>query len=151
MGVRFACTAWEAGRILKQQDIDVLVLNISDLQADGLQLLQSIKTNRSLTEVITLTMPSSINWSIKTMKLGVYADLLIPFDTEDLAEKIRTACARKKRMEKTGRSLMAKFDDMMTAATFAEAGEIESARVFLKGTDKLKKTLPGKKDEDEKV
>lgn len=129
--VFFVQSASETIAMVHTNDIDVVVVNMDDVEDHGLRLLDSIKNSGFCTEVITLTMPSAFHCSIKSMKLGSFADLLIPFDNEDLAEKIQAASARKKAREKTKRSLVDRFDDVMISATFAEAGEVDTARQIL--------------------
>lgn len=128
----FVQSATEALDMIQNNDIEVAVLNMHDLEGDGLRLLESIKKARFITEVITLTMPSAIQWSIKSMKLGAFADLLIPFDNEDLVEKMREAADTKRAKGKKGKSLFEKFEDAMVSATFAEVGEADTAREMFK-------------------
>jgi DNA-binding NtrC family response regulator len=130
--VFFVQSAFETLAMVHNSDIDVVVVNMDDVEDRGLRLLDSIKNSGFYTEVITLTMPSAFHRSIESMKLGSFADLLIPFHNEDLAEKIQEATARKKAREKTKRSLVERFDDVMISATFAEAGEVDTARHIFK-------------------
>ena len=116
--------------MVQNNDIDVVVLNMNDVEGHGLRLLDAIQKSRFRTEVITLSMPSAIHWSIESMKLGAFADLLIPFDNEDLAEKIRQASAKNRTREK--KPLLEKFEDVMVSASFAEMGEIDTARQISK-------------------
>ncbi len=88
VAVSFAQTASEALAILQRDDIDVVVINVNDLGAGGIRILDSIKETKTFAEFITLTSPSSIHWSIEGMKRGAFADLLIPFDLEDLLARI---------------------------------------------------------------
>ena len=61
------------------------------------------------------------------MKLGVFDDLLMPFDLEDLVGKILKAWEKRK-AEKRGRSLRQRFEDFAVAVFFAEAGDYDTAR-----------------------
>lgn len=131
--VFFVQSAPETLAMVHNNDIDVVVVNMADVTDHGMRLLASIKNSGFNTEVITLTMPSAFHRSIESMKYGSFADLLIPFHNEDLAEKIQEASARKKARdtETRKRSLVERFDDVMISATFAEAGEADIARQLL--------------------
>jgi DNA-binding NtrC family response regulator len=89
--VSLAQTTSEALAILQSDDIDVVVINFNDLGANGIRILDSMKKTKTFAEFISLTSPSSIHWSIEGMKRGAFADLLIPFDLEDLLTKLREA------------------------------------------------------------
>jgi FixJ family two-component response regulator len=52
-------------------------------------------------ECMTLTIPSTMHWSIDSMKQGILADLLIPFNNENLLAKVQEAVARKEIEETT--------------------------------------------------
>jgi len=131
--VDFVQSVPETSAAVQSQDIDVVILNMTDLQADSLQLLDSIRKSGSLAEVITLSVQATIHWSIQCMKLGAFADLVIPFNNEDLVETIREASARKHLRERERRPLWQKFEDAMVAATFAEVGEVDAAREIVNG------------------
>jgi DNA-binding NtrC family response regulator len=130
--VTFARTNLEAFDILGCDDIDVVLINVSDLGVDGIRILDSIKKTKNLAECITLTSPSSIHWSIEGMKRGAYADLLIPFDLEDLLAKVREAAATKKSKKlKEKRSIRKRLEDLMVSATLAESGDFKGAKDIL--------------------
>jgi len=132
VAVSFAQTASEALAILQRDDIDVVVINVNDLGAGGIRILDSIKETKNFAEFITLTSPSSIHWSIEGMKRGAFADLLIPFDLEDLLAKLREAGAKKKSKKgKKKRSIRKRLEDLMVSATLAESGDFNGAKQIL--------------------
>jgi len=131
--VDFVQSAPETSAMMQSKDIDVVIVNMNDLKANSLQLLNSIKKTGSFAEVITLSVQATIHWSIQCMKLGAFADLVIPFDNEDLVETIREASARKQTREKEKKPLWQKFEDAMVAAAFAEVGEVDAAREIVNG------------------
>ncbi|NIV94178.1 response regulator [candidate division KSB1 bacterium] len=133
MAVSFAQTGSEALAIVQRDDIDVVVINFNDLGANGIRILDSMKQTKTFAEFITLTSPSSIQWSIEGMKRGAFADLLIPFDLEDLLTKLREAGAKKKfKSGRRKRSIRKRLEDLMVSATLAESGDFNGAKQILK-------------------
>jgi DNA-binding NtrC family response regulator len=132
VAVSFAQSGSEALAILQCDDIDVVVINVNDLGANGIRILDSMKKTKTLAEFITLTSPSSIHWSIEGMKRGAFADLLIPFDLADLLAKLREAGAKKKSKKgKKKKSIRKRFEDLMVSATLAESGDFKGAEQIL--------------------
>jgi hypothetical protein len=84
------------------------------------------------------------------MKLGAFADMLIPFDNEDLACKIREAGTSSKAKRKMRRSLRGRIDATMVSVAFAEAGDEDAARGFLKEARK-RKSERRKEHKDDKL
>jgi len=133
VAVSLVQTASEAISILQSDDIDVVVINFNDLGAEGIRILDSIKKTKTFAEFITLTSPSSIHWSIEGMKRGAFADLLIPFDLEDLLTRLREAGAKKKSKKgKKKKSIRKRLEDLMVSATLAESGDFNGAKQILK-------------------
>lgn len=135
-------SANEAVNTLIKKKIDVVVLNMKELQMSGIHILSRIKKVRPLTEVVMLTTPSIIHLSIEGMKLGAFDDLLLPPDIGDLQRMIRKAGIRKKEKEveekKKRRSIIDTLDDIAVSATYAEAGQFETAMEILKKGEKEK-------------
>jgi DNA-binding NtrC family response regulator len=130
--VSFAQSGSEALAILQRDDIDVVVINVNELGPSGIRILDSIQQTKTLAEFITLTSPSSIHWSIEGMKRGAFADLLIPFDLEDLLAKLREAGAKKKSEKgKKKKSIRKRLEDLMVSATLAESGDFNGAKQIL--------------------
>jgi DNA-binding NtrC family response regulator len=131
-------SANEAVNTLIKKKIDVVILNMKELQMRGIDILSRIKKVRPLTEVVMLTTPSIIHLSIEGMKLGAFDDLLLPPDIGDLQRMIIEAGIRKKEKEaeekkkKKRRSIIDTLDDIAVSATYAEAGQFETAMEILK-------------------
>jgi DNA-binding NtrC family response regulator len=131
--VNFAQTALEAVSILQSDDIDVVIINVNDLGASGIRIIDFVKQTKTFAEFITLTSPANIHWSIEGMKRGAFADLLIPFDLEDLLAKLREAGAKKKsKKRKRKKSIRKRLEDLMVSATLAESGDFNGAKQILK-------------------
>lgn len=124
----------EALVIAEKCEIDVVVLNLKEMMAEGVLFLRSLKKNRPLIEVITLSIPAAMRLSIEGMKLGVFADLQMPLDLEDLISKISEAWERKK-ARKGGFSLRRRLESLAASVSLAEAGEFDAAReIFAEGS-----------------
>ena len=137
-------SANEAVNTLIKKKIDVVILNMKELQMSGIDILSRIKKVRPLTEVVMLTTPSIIHLSIEGMKLGAFDDLLLPPDIGDIQRMIIEAGIRKKEKEaeekkkKKRRSIIDTLDDIAVSATYAEAGQFETAMEILKKREKEK-------------
>ena len=126
----------DARRILERKKIDVALLGLNGLKKQGLLLLERIKEIRPLTEVIIINTLEHLSLSIEGMKLGAFDDLFLPLDLDSLVERIQEAYKLKKRNERVNKSLFRRYQDVMVAATFAEAGEADMAREFLSKDEK---------------
>jgi DNA-binding NtrC family response regulator len=118
-------------RMLKKHPIDVVLLSLKDLKKEGMALIKMIKKKHSTVQVITITGPDQISLSIEGMKLGVFDDFLMPLNLESLISRIRDAYRTKKDREIVKPSLFQRCQNLMVAASFAEAGEAEMAKELL--------------------
>ena len=81
----------EAVEMVKQQDFDAIILDLSMPGMDGLETLQQIKNDHPEAEVIILTGHGTIQAGIEAMKLGADDFLEKPVDISVLMEKIKDA------------------------------------------------------------
>jgi DNA-binding NtrC family response regulator len=114
-------------KAIKTHNIDVVLLSLGGLKAEGLALLRQIKKLNPLTEVILLNGASQVSLSIEGMKLGAFDDFFVPFDVRKLIDRIKDAYLRKMKKERSKKSIFQRYQDAMMAAAFAEAGEPETA------------------------
>jgi DNA-binding NtrC family response regulator len=92
-------TAYNGGdclNILETQDIDVVILDVKMPGMDGIEVLQAIKKQYPLIEVIMLTGHGTIEIAIQGMKLGAFDFLFKPADFDELTEKLNQARQRKR-------------------------------------------------------
>ena len=96
-----ACQDTEARQILQRKIIDVVLLGSCEFKQGGLTLLKTIKEIKPLIEVILMTPAEgiSLHASIQAMKLGAFDDLHIPFDMNQLIERITAARQKKSERE----------------------------------------------------
>jgi DNA-binding NtrC family response regulator len=80
---------------LKEQDVDVVVLDVQMPGLSGIDTLREMKKLRPLSEVIMLTGHATVETAIEGMKLGAFDYLMKPTEIEDLVEKINKAYKRK--------------------------------------------------------
>mmetsp|Transcript_5059 Transcript_5059/g.2830 ORF Transcript_5059/g.2830 Transcript_5059/m.2830 type:complete len:147 (+) Transcript_5059:1212-1652(+) len=92
--VAVAYSGKECLEIIKEKDIDVVILDIKMSGIDGMETLKEIKRINPIIEVIMLTGHGSIETSVKGVKAGAFDYLLKPTDFEDLLEKLEGARKR---------------------------------------------------------
>jgi len=115
-----------------EQDGEGIAVALIDirLQADErLDFLASLKGRHPRIEAILINRADNIPPSIAGMRAGAADELITPFDTDTLKNKIFAALSRQR--QKNKRSLLKRFGDAMAAATFAQAGEFDTAVAML--------------------
>lgn len=80
---------------LKEQDVDVVILDVKMPGMNGIETLQEIKKQFPLVEVIMLTGHGTIEAAVQGMKLGAFDFLFKPADFDDLTAKLNLARQRK--------------------------------------------------------
>jgi len=81
----------DAIRLVQQEDVDVIILDVLMPGKDGIATLTEIKKLKPLIQVIMLTGNATVETAINGMKLGAYDYLMKPTETEDLVKKINSA------------------------------------------------------------
>jgi DNA-binding NtrC family response regulator len=141
-----ANTVEEGRKVLRSNDIDILILDVRLPGMDGLDLLKEIKTLYTTTEVIVISAHGDMDTVIKAMRLGAFDYLRKPFRFIDIqiaierTQKYLQMQRKLKKMEEKN-SLISKsleekidrqfigispqirevFDQAMTAANYSEA------------------------------
>lgn len=80
---------------LKQDDFDIVLLDLLMPEVDGLKVLETIKPYRPHTEFIILTAVHDITMAVKALRLGAYDYLVKPADNELLLLAIERAYEHK--------------------------------------------------------
>lgn len=93
---------------LKQEDIDIVVLDILMPGMNGIDTLKEIKKRFPIVEVIMLTGHGTIQTAVDGMKLGAFDYLLKPADFKELVTKLDGARKRKDEQEERIRRAEAK-------------------------------------------
>lgn len=97
---------------LKGKRIDVVILDVKMPGMDGVQVLQKIKADFPLVEVVMLTGHSTVETAIEGLKLGAFDYLTKPCDILVLIQKIDAAGDKKKSAEEKTRK--AKLDRIIS-------------------------------------
>lgn len=83
---------------------DIVLLDARYKGKGTMQALSSVKREQPDAEIILISSPDNIALSMEGMREGASDDITVPFDIEDLIEKMREALARKKtRSKKRGK------------------------------------------------
>ena len=110
----------EALKIVDKEPPDVMVLDLKMPGIDGMEVLRVIKKAHPNVQVIMLTGHGSEKDEKEARRLGAFDYLQKPVGMEKLVKIVKNAYSYKNKIEKT-----------MVAATFAEAGEFETAKEIL--------------------
>jgi two-component system, OmpR family, response regulator CpxR len=89
----------EAMKLVREKDVDVVLLDVQMPAKDGVTVLREIKAFNPLVEVIMLTGHSTVESAVEGMKIGAFDYLLKPTETKDLVEKIVLSYKRKSEQE----------------------------------------------------
>ncbi|MBT8340185.1 MAG: response regulator [Desulfatitalea sp.] len=117
MGSEVAFNGKEALSKLEEKLPDVMILDFKMPDIDGLQILEKVKKAYPGVQVVMLTAHGTAEIESKARELGAFDYLQKPVNIETLTKVIEKAYTYKQ-----------KFENTMMAATFAEAGDFESAK-----------------------
>jgi len=133
----------EALEVCSNHEVDLALLDIRQQGNEAMQVLARLKKNRPETEVILLSDPENIAFAIEGMRQGASDEITVPFDIDSFKKTIKSALRRRKSNLEAfrKRNILNVFQNTMIAATFAEAGEFETAQNMSKGDVKKEKTV----------
>ena len=81
----------DAFKIIRKEDIDLLITDIRMAGMDGVDLLKLCKSVSPTTEVIMITGYASVDTAVETMKLGAYDYITKPFKKAELLKAVNKA------------------------------------------------------------
>jgi len=106
----------DAFKIIRKQDIDLLITDIRMAGMDGVDLLKVCKSVSPTTEVIMITGYASVDTAVETMKLGAYDYITKPFKKAELLKAVSKAIEKqtlsldniqlKKRLEELDKGML---------------------------------------------
>jgi two-component system, OmpR family, response regulator len=91
-----AASGIRALEILKDRDVDVIVLDVKMPEMDGIETLRHIKTMKPEIEVIMLTGHASVEFGLKGMQLGAFDYVMKPAPLNELLDTIGQAYNKKR-------------------------------------------------------
>jgi len=106
-----ATRADRAFATLKENPIDVVLLDVRMPDLDGIEATKTIKGSHPLVEVILLTGHASMEASLEGMKMGAFDYLLKPVNIDELVYKIEDAHRKKHLQEEKIRRLAEQADE----------------------------------------
>jgi DNA-binding NtrC family response regulator len=118
MGSDIALNGEEALQLVSDQVPDVMVLDLKMPGIDGMEVLRRVKKAYPDVQVIILTGHGSEKDEKDARRLGAFDYLQKPVDIDKLVQYIKRAYKNK-------------IESSMLAATFAEAGEFDTAREIM--------------------
>ena len=89
-----AATGEEDLAVLKQDDVDLMLLDVRLPGMSGLELLSIVRENYSLVEVIMVSALSEVEVTVAAMKRGAYHYITKEFDDDGLRSLVRNALER---------------------------------------------------------
>ena len=108
----------EALSFVEDQEPDVMILDLKMPGIDGMEVLRQVRKAYPNIQVIILTGHGTEKHEEEAKRLGAFDYLEKPVNLDVLVKKMKAAYRRK-------------MEDIMVAATFAEAGDFESAKKIM--------------------
>jgi DNA-binding response OmpR family regulator len=112
----------EALSFVEDQEPDVMVLDLKMPGIDGMEVLRQVRKAYPKIQVIILTGHGTEKHEEEAKRLGAFDYLEKPVNLDVLVKKMKAAYRRK-------------LEDTMVAATFAEAGDFDSAKKIMDEDD----------------
>ena len=80
--------------LLKQEDVDLILLDVRLPGISGFDVLRIVKENYSLIECIMISAINEVETAVQAMKHGAYHYITKDFDYDELRSLVRNACER---------------------------------------------------------
>ena len=137
--VFLAKSGHEALKILLDEEMDAVTLDLRLPDLTGEEILSWIKKNKQSTEVIIVTGHGGINSAADAVKYGAFSYLLKPFDTKAVLDSVSGAVTKKKQKDRI-EGLMSEISNALDYPIKDENGteSFERKEILL---DKIKQTV----------
>ncbi|GAB7079929.1 response regulator [Megalodesulfovibrio paquesii] len=76
-----------------EEHVDVALLGLGELGEEGLAMMDRIHTVSPRTPIIAMAPEAHFKLSLAARKHGAYDDIQVPFDLQELLDKLNAACA----------------------------------------------------------
>jgi DNA-binding NtrC family response regulator len=136
LDTKLALDGEQALEAVRDDEPDVMLLDLKMPGMDGMEVLRKVKKAFPGVQVVMLTGHGTDKDEEQARRLGAYAYLQKPVDLEHLVVTLRDAFKNK---------IARKFESGMMAATFAEAGDVKTAREIMDKEDDPLGQKKGKK------
>ena len=130
----------QALKEVQDEEYDVAIIDLIMPDTDGITAMHRIKIIRPLMECIVLSGQGTLRMAVESMKQGAFDFLEKPCEHEVVTQIIDEACARKReqdnRIRRAASKVYSRLEQAMAGATFAEAGQFDTAREILREKEK---------------
>ena len=130
----------QALKEVQDEEHDVAIIDLIMPDTDGITAMHRIKIIRPLMECIVLSGQGTLRMAVESMKQGAFDFLEKPCELKVVTQIIDEACARKheqdNRIRRKENKVFSRLERAMVGATFAEAGQFDTAKEILRKKEK---------------
>jgi len=130
----------QALKAVQDEDYDVAIIDLIMPDTDGITAMHRIKIIRPLMQCIVLSGQGTLRMAVESMKQGAFDFLEKPCEHEVVTQIIDEAYARKhehdNRIRKAAGRVYSRLEQAMVGATFAQAGQFDTANEIMHEKDK---------------
>ena len=130
----------QALKEVQDEEHDVAIIDLIMPDTDGITAMLRIKIIRPLMECIVLSGQGTLRMAVESMKQGAFDFLEKPCELKVVTQIIDEACARKReqdnRIRRKANMVFSRLEQAMVGATFAEAGQFDTAKEILRKKEK---------------
>jgi DNA-binding NtrC family response regulator len=130
----------QALKEVQDEEHDVAIIDLIMPDTDGITAMHRIKIIRPLMECIVLSGQGTLRMAVESMKQGAFDFLEKPCELKVVTQIIDEACARKReqdnRIRRKENKVFSRLERAMVGATFAEAGQFDTAKEILRKKEK---------------
>ena len=130
----------QALKKVQDEEHDVAIIDLIMPDTDGITAMHRIKIIRPLMECIVLSGQGTLRMAVESMKQGAFDFLEKPCELKVVTQIIDEACARKReqdnRIRRKVNMVFSRLEQAMVGATFAEAGQFDTAKEILREKEK---------------